>query len=104
MKEFNVNIDETFENITDPQAVVKIVLVKALSNKDVLKLIGLDIGSIANGLTGTVKDAGLIIQDITGNTLDLGKGVGKTAVDTASQGLKKTTDKIKKLFPLKIKE
>ncbi|MBU4304100.1 MAG: AsmA family protein [Candidatus Omnitrophica bacterium] len=100
VKEFNVNIDESFENITDPQALIRIILVKALSNKDLLKLLNFDLGSIANGLTGTVKDAGTIIQDITGNTLDLGKGVGATAVNAASQGLKKTTDKIKKLFPL----
>ncbi len=93
VKEFNVNIDATYENITDPKALVNIIVVKALANTTISSLTNFDLGPLAEGLKGNVKGAGDVISGLAGNTLDIGKDVGETAKDT----VKNTADKLKKL-------
>ena len=55
MKEFNVNIDERYENITDPQSFVRLIIVKALKNTTIASLANFDIGKLQKGLTETVR-------------------------------------------------
>ena len=97
VKEFNVNIDATYENITDPKALVNIIIVRALANTTISSLTNFDLGPLADGLKGSVKDAGKVISGFAGNTLDIGKDVGETAKDT----IKNTAEKLKKLNPFK---
>lgn len=97
IKEFNVNIDATYENITDPKALVNIIVVKALANTTISSLTDFDLGPIADGLKGSVKDAGDILKGLTGDTVDIGTGVG----DKAAETIKNTADKLKNLNPFK---
>lgn len=76
VKEFNVNIDAQYENITDPHKIVNIIVARALMNTTI------------SGLT-----------NITGGIFRAGKNVGDTAVDTAKGAVKKTTDVIKNILP-----
>ncbi|MCG2712126.1 MAG: AsmA family protein [Candidatus Omnitrophica bacterium] len=94
VKEFNVNIDAVYENITDPKALVNIIVVKALSNTTISSLMNFDLGLLAEGLKGNVKGtAGDVISGLAGNTL----GIGATANDT----IENTADKLNKLNPFK---
>ncbi len=95
VKEFNVNVDATYENITDPKALVNIIVGKALANTTISSLMNYDLGLLAEGLKGSVKDAGKIISGLAGNTPDMGKDAGETAMDT----IKNTADKLNKLLP-----
>ncbi len=97
VKEFNVNIDAVYENITDPKALVNIIVVNALANTTISSLTNFDLGPLAEGLKGSVKGAGDVFTGLAGNTLDVGKDVGETAKDT----IKNTTDKLKDLNPFK---
>jgi hypothetical protein len=97
VKEFNVNIDATYENITDPNALVNIIVMKALANTTISSLTNFDLGPLADGLKGSVKDAGKVITGLAGDTLDIGKDVGGKATET----IKDTADKIKDLLPFK---
>ncbi len=97
VKEFNVNIDETYENITDPKALVNIIVVKAMANTTISSLTNFDLGPLAEGLKGSVKDAGELFSGLTEITLDLGKDVDGLAKDT----LKNAEEKINKLLPFK---
>jgi len=72
VKEFNVNIDAEYKNITDPGKLVKLIVAKALVNTTISQM-----ANIKDGL------------------LDAGKNVGGNAVDAA----KKTTDVLKSILP-----
>lgn len=95
IKEFNVNIDTTYENITDPKALVNLIVVKALANTTISSLTNFDLGPLAEGLKGSVKGAGDLFSGLAGDTLNIGKDVGSTA----GGAVKKTADKLKKLLP-----
>jgi uncharacterized protein involved in outer membrane biogenesis len=81
--QFNINLNEKFKNITDPDALVSLIVVKVIMNTTIGKLIKLDI-------TG--------LQDTVGNTLTSATrivgGAGKT-VTGAAGGI---TDKLKLPF------
>ncbi len=97
IKEFNVNIDARYENITDPKSLVNIIVVKALANTTISSLTNFDLGPLAEGFKGSVKGAGDVLSGLAGNTMDIGKDVGDTAADT----IKDTADKLKNLNPFK---
>lgn len=52
VKEYNVNLSERYTNITNPYALISIIVVKAIGNTSISGLTNFDI----NGLRGTVKD------------------------------------------------
>ncbi|MBU1086794.1 MAG: AsmA family protein [Candidatus Omnitrophica bacterium] len=91
IQEFNVNIDEQYENITDPEAVVRIIVVKALTDKTLSRLTNFKLGSLTDSLQGTVKDAGKLVGDIAGDALNVG--------GTTTDAVKNTTKKLKSLLP-----
>ncbi|MFH1063275.1 MAG: hypothetical protein V1747_10400 [Candidatus Omnitrophota bacterium] len=84
IKEFDVNIDEKYENITDPETVVRIIVVKALADKTLSSLTNFKLGPLSDSLQGTVKG-------IAGDALNLGKGTG--------DAVKSTKEKLKNLLP-----
>lgn len=53
VREFNVNIDENFKNITDPQALGKLILVKALSKTSIANLANIDLSNIKQQISET---------------------------------------------------
>ena len=52
VKEYNVNLDDKYENITDPKALVSLILVKALMKTQIAKLTDIDM----TDLKSMVKD------------------------------------------------
>lgn len=64
--EFDINVHEKFHNITDVQAVGKLILVKALMGTNLADLAQFEIGSIASDVSGTLKkvtEAGKPVRD-----------------------------------------
>lgn len=99
VKEFNVNIDAEYNNITDPQALARIIVLKALANTTIANLANFDLRPLTNGLKGTVKDAGKIIQDISTGALVLSKDAREKSLKTTQETVKETAKKLKKLLP-----
>ena len=99
VREFNVNIDAQYENITDPEALARIIVVKALANTTISSLTNFDLGPITDSLKGGLKNAGDLVTNVTGKTLDVGKDVGEKTLDTAKESLKS----LNKLLPFKKK-
>ncbi len=62
VKEFNVNLDEKYKNITDPYSLVSLIVVKTLMNTTIASLAGFDLG----GLKGTVSDTLASAQKLAG--------------------------------------
>jgi len=62
VKEFNINLDEEYENITDPYSLVSLIIVKTLMNTTIASLTNFDLG----GLKGTVSDTLASAQKVMG--------------------------------------
>ncbi len=126
VKEFNVNIDERYENITDPKSFVRLIIVKALKNTTIAKLTNFDLGKLQSGISGTIKKTTEMAQEASGRALEAGKNAsakareaaGKTVEkamgdgneasekfqEAAKESVGKATDSIKKLLPFGKKE
>ncbi|MBI2104971.1 MAG: hypothetical protein HYT90_05275 [Candidatus Omnitrophica bacterium] len=61
VKEFNVNVDERFENVTNPQALASAIVTKALARTTISQLANIDVealkASAAQGLMGAATRA-----------------------------------------------
>ena len=61
VREFSINIDEEYENITSPSALISLIVVKALMNTPISRLANFDLrglqGSISDTLAGAQKVA-----------------------------------------------
>ena len=85
IREFKVNIDQRYENITDPRAFVNLVVVKALRKTTISSLVHFDLWQLK-------KETTEIFDKTTGA---LGKGIEKTADET----VEKVAEELKKLLP-----
>jgi len=54
VKEFNVNIHEEYRNITDPDALANLIVVKALSKSGIAGLAGVDVNALKKDISGAV--------------------------------------------------
>ena len=101
VREYNINIDERYENITNPYSFASLIIVKALMNTSIGRLANFDMGpmnaSVKDTLTTATKVAAQTMDTATQTVTkaaDVGREVGQTAAETA----KETTEAIKGLF------
>jgi hypothetical protein len=118
VKEFNVNIDERYENITDPQSFVRLIIVKALKNTTIASLANFDIGKLQKGLTeaarktaekaletpGKAIEAGKSVvketaEETVGKAAEAGKDAGEKVKEAAKDTVDKAADSLKKILP-----
>jgi hypothetical protein len=105
VREFNVNIDEQYENITDPQSFVRLIIVKALKNTTIASLANFDIGKLQKGLTDTVRKTAEKALQAPGNAVEAGKDlIEEKAAETAKETVGKAADTLKKFLPFGKKE
>ncbi|MFC1807633.1 hypothetical protein ACFL0T_04620 [Candidatus Omnitrophota bacterium] len=87
VQEFDVNLDEKYENITNPYSLVSLIVVKALMNTSIARLTNFDLG----GLKGTVSDTLGSAQKIATESVTK----AKEAIGQTTESLKKTTEATK---------
>jgi len=95
VREFNVNIDEKYENITDPRTLANLIVFKALMNTSISGLTDFDVGLLKDGLGDTLGTTSKLIKGTTGVALDTGAKV----TDTAREATEKAADAIESLLP-----
>jgi hypothetical protein len=95
-KEYNVNIDERFENITDPKTFGRLVILKALKNTTIARLANFDIEKLQRGISGTVKKTAEKALQTPGRAIEIGKDAGGKARETAEEKVKKAIEAEKK--------
>ncbi|HNX90969.1 MAG TPA: hypothetical protein PKY78_01385 [Candidatus Omnitrophota bacterium] len=78
MQEFNLNINEQYRDITDPNALVGAIVVKALMNTTIGQLANFDVKGLQGQFGNTLAGA----QKLTGEA--------QTKLVTATQGMQKT--------------
>lgn len=96
IREFKVNIDERYENITDPGKLTNLIVLKALVNTSVSGLTGFDMGILMDGLGDTLGVASKIVGGTAGTAIKAGGGV----VDSAKETTEKAAEAIKNILPL----
>ncbi len=63
IREYNLNLDEKFENITNLQDFARLIIVRALARTPIASLADFDLGALSKGLDSTLKDTQIIIKD-----------------------------------------
>lgn len=104
VKEYNVNINERFENITDPQSFGRLIILKALKNTAIASLANFDIGKLQKGLTETVRKTTEMALETPGKAVEVGKEAGEKVKETAKETVEKAADTIKKILPSRLNE
>ena len=96
VKEYNVNIDDRFENITDPKTFGRLIIVKALKNTTIASLTNFDLGKLQRGISGTVRKTAEKALETPGRAIEIGKDAGEKARETAEEKVKKAIEAEKK--------
>ena len=104
VKEYNVNINERFENITNPKAFGRLIILKALKNTTIARLTNFDVGRLQEKVTETVKKATEEVLETTDKAVEVGKEAGEKVKETAREAVEKAADTIKKILPFGDKE
>ena len=115
---FNVNVDERYENITDPKSFVRLIVLKALKNTTIASLTNFDLGKLQSGISGAVKKTAELVQEAKGRAIEAGskkvketaeetvekaaeagKDAGEKVKEAAKNTVDKAADTIKKILP-----
>lgn len=91
VQEFNIALDEKYQNIDDPAKLVSLIVVKALMNTSIAKLTNFDLG----GLQGTIGDTLQSAQKMTGEATKIvgqAQEAAKEATKAATEAAKGITD------------
>ncbi|MCP4650544.1 MAG: AsmA family protein [PVC group bacterium] len=97
VKEYEVNIDKRYENITDPQEFCKIIVREALLKTAIAQLANFDVNKLKDKAVSNIKSqAASMIEEQKKGLLDMGKGTGD---DAAKEVVEETKDKLKKMLP-----
>lgn len=81
VQKIELNLDETYKDITNPQLIAAIILQKVIRNAALSKITGFDLGGIQGAMTNAV-----------GNVDQLAAGALSSAKDLTSGALKSTKD------------
>lgn len=95
VREFNVNIDERYENITDPRMFANLIVFKALMNTSIAGLADFDLGLLQDGLGVTLGTASKVVDGTADAVLETGAKV----TDAAKKTTEKLADTIEGILP-----
>jgi hypothetical protein len=100
VQEFNIALNEKYQNIDDPTKLVSLIVVKALMNTSIARLTNFDL----NGLQGTIGDTLQSAQKVVGQATEAAGKVTQQAQEAAKETTKaveEATKGIKDLFGTK---
>ena len=103
VREFEINLNERYENISNPYTLVSLIVVKALMNTTIARLADIDLA----GLQGTISDtlasaqkiateAAVKAQEAVKETAEKTQEAAKQASQKAQEAAKETTEILKK--------
>ena len=93
VREFNVNINEHYENINEPYAFANLIVAKALMNTT--------IGSLANFDLGPVKEEA---KEALGEAVQITQEIGKEIAGTAEETVEELADELKNILPFEAED
>jgi len=93
-KEFKINLDQTFENISDLQSVVRLIVLKAMLSSGLSNLVNFDIAGLQNAVTDSLNASARMAAEAAQkglNTLKNTVGDPNAIAGQAGTALKSTT-------------
>ncbi|MDD5423134.1 MAG: hypothetical protein WC592_04050 [Candidatus Omnitrophota bacterium] len=104
VKEFNVNINESYTNVDDPYSLASLIVVKALMNTSIASLTNFDLrgmqGTIGDTLASAHKMAANVMENVAASQ-ETAKQAAKAATEAAAKAqdvAKQTADTVKNVF------
>ena len=94
VREFNINLDETYSNIDNPYILANLIIVKALMNTTISSLTGFDV----KGLEGSVGEAISGAKEAASAAASSAQKAASTAVSQVKETEKQATGTLKELF------
>ncbi len=96
-REFKINLNEQYQNVTDLNQIIRIIVLKVMMNTPIAHLTGFDLGGLQSQVSGVLSsatklaaDAATLAQDTLKATTDQVTGVAGTGQDTL-KGVTETT-------------
>jgi len=89
IKKYNINLNENYTNITDPQQLAQLILYRALIKTSIAGLAGFSIDFLQHNLTNLLQQTGILGKPAL-KALELGEG--------AEGAVKETGEKLKGIF------
>ncbi|MFA5271744.1 MAG: hypothetical protein WC412_05340 [Candidatus Omnitrophota bacterium] len=86
IQEFNVNINEQYENINDPYVFTSLIIVKALMNTSIASLANFDLGPLKNAAGSSLGKAKKLAGDAAAKSVEAGKKIEKK-LEGATKGI-----------------
>ncbi len=93
-KEFSINIDQSYQNITDLNSVVRLIVLKAMMSSGISNLVNFDINSLQGAVTDSLNASAKMATQAAAKGLDtLKNAAGNPSAITGQAGgaLKNTT-------------
>ncbi len=95
VKKFNININETFTNVTDPNDLVKIIVVKALMGTTIGNLVGFDVSALTGELGDTLASGKEMAAKMAGDAkAKLAEAANSIDTDKLAADAKKQADEM----------
>jgi len=69
-KEFLINLDQSYQNITDLNSVVRLIVLKAMMSSGISNLVNFDIGGLEGTLTGAFNTSTKLAAETAAKSLD----------------------------------
>jgi len=91
IREFNVNINERYANITDPASLVSLILVRAMMNTAIANLADFNLQGLQNIASDTLSSA----EKVVSKTATKAKEAIKQTSENTKVAVEKTTEKTK---------
>jgi hypothetical protein len=94
--EYNINIDKTFRNVDNPNTLVSLLVVEALTKTPIAGLANFDVGSLSRSVSASLESATkavAVAQETVNKTLESTKVAADTA-KTATNTAKKTVESV----------
>ncbi len=88
VKEFNIALNERYENIDNPYTFASLVMFKALANTSIASLTNFDVGSLKDTAAGALSTATKAATDAAATAVESGKAAAADAMKKATEGLK----------------
>lgn len=88
VREYNINLDERYTNVSDPYSLLSLIVVKALRDTAIPELINFDIMGLQKSVTGILGTARKIVGGAVTGVAQTGWGV----VTQAAEGLEKAAE------------
>ncbi|MFH0984885.1 MAG: AsmA family protein [Candidatus Omnitrophota bacterium] len=92
-KEFRINLDQSYQNITDLNSVVRLIVLKAMMSSGISNLVNFDLGGLEGTLTGAFSASTQLAAQAAAKSLDTLKtaATNPTAIPGQVGGVLKDT-------------